>query len=320
MGGINASMAEPADESMYLAWDEICPVVDLAACTHNARVGDYSYRLPAHQFIYVDSGIFYARTKGLEVQASAGELLCLRPSERYDNSSEPDTFFYQLVCAFAPAPRDTMTPWLDGVGPLPIKLSLGDHRAKTRSLFETLCLEIEQAGAAHRLQIQAIVFELLAACAEAATATAREAPPVDKWQRARLRLSTDFSADVPLGKLAREMGISVDHFIRRFKQRFGMSPKEYRVAAKMRHAARLLRSSDQAIKSIAFELGFADANSFTRAFRKHLGFPPTELRAALSTPDAPAALHGTLFPMNRHLLPPEADKNYFEKYGMSSRY
>jgi AraC-like DNA-binding protein len=313
-------MPQAADESMYLAWDEICPVVDLAACTHNGRPGKYGYRLPAHQFIYVDSGTFYARTRGLEVEAAAGDLLCLRPSERYDNSSEPDTLFYQLVCAFAPAPRDQMTPWLDGIGPLPIKLSLGERRAKTRTLFETLCLEIEQTGATHRLQIQAIVFELLSAAAEAATTAAREQPKLDQWQRARMRLSADFSDDLPLGKLAREMGISVDHFIRRFKQRFGMSPKEYRIAAKMRHAVRLLRSSDQAIKSIAFELGFADANSFTRAFRKHVGFPPTELRAGLIATDAPADLHGTLFPMNRHLLPPDAAENYFEKYGMSGRY
>jgi AraC-like DNA-binding protein len=46
----------------------------------------------------------------------------------------------------------------------------------------------------------------------------------------------------------------------------------------MRHAARLLESSDLSIKAIAIASGSATANYFAKAFRRTFGVSPTEFR------------------------------------------
>jgi AraC-like DNA-binding protein len=129
------------------------------------------------------------------------------------------------------------------------------------------------------------------------------------------RLDSTLHQDLTIGELARQMGLSTEHFIRQFKQHFGISPKAYHTRARLQEAARSLRGSEKSIKSIAYSMGFSDPKSFTRRFKQHLGVKPSDLRLAAPSDAAEACTpNRTLFPMNVHLLPPQTSPASFKRY------
>ncbi len=312
-------MSTPADKTHYLTLDELCPAVDLASFWHTTEDRWYQYRIPGHHLLLLEAGKAEARTPNGQFQAGAGDLLCFRPAELNEYGTFGRTLFYQAHISFGPPPRESLTPWLDELGPLPVKISTGKHFDALRQLFETLCLELNQSGATHRLRVQGAVFELLAQVAELCAArtekSASSPARLDSWQRLRLRLGSQLDTEVRIDEMAARTGLSVDHFIRQFKQRFGMAPKAYRTYTKMREAARLLREGGHSIKSIAYTLGFSDTKSFSRTFKRHLRVIPSDFQAGLAGPALDTlATRERLYPVNQHVIPPHAGPNWLHKW------
>lgn len=289
--------------------------MDLAGCWRFATDQRFEYRLPSHQLLLLEAGRMEIRTPESRITARAGDLICFRPTELNTDDIHGPSLFYQAHMEFAPPPRHRLTPWLNEIGPLPLKVSLGDAFASARHAFETLCIEIGRPGAAHQLRIRAAVLEILAIVVDVMTPRVRAAIRLDDWQRMRLRLDSELTGHVKVKDLARQMGMSPDHFIRQFKHRFGVSPKNYHTHARMREAVRLLRSGDQPIKTIAYGLGYANPRSFKCSFRRHLGVVPSDLRTMKPTrPAKSPAKRLNLFSVNEHLLPPRAGRNWLKKW------
>jgi len=66
---------------------------------------------------------------------------------------------------------------------------------------------------------------------------------------------------------------------RRFDKRYGMSPMDYLRLARCRAALELLGSGSSTLEEIAWKVGYADASSFSRAFKAAFGRSPVEFRS-----------------------------------------
>jgi two-component system response regulator YesN len=80
--------------------------------------------------------------------------------------------------------------------------------------------------------------------------------------------------------VARHVGLEAWQFCRRFKMVTGMTCNEFIAEKRMQEARKLLARQDLLIKEIAFRVGFADANYFSRRFRRVVGTSPTSYRRA----------------------------------------
>lgn len=81
-----------------------------------------------------------------------------------------------------------------------------------------------------------------------------------------------------LAALAREAGRSPSYFQRAFSRVVGESPKQYTLRLQLECALVLLLTSDDSVLDIALAAGFESHEGFTRAFVRHFGQPPTQLR------------------------------------------
>ena len=81
-----------------------------------------------------------------------------------------------------------------------------------------------------------------------------------------------------LADLANVARISVTHFLRQFKRRFGCAPHVYVIQRRLARAQRLLAKTPLAIKEVAASSGFADQSHMTRAFQKYLRTTPGAYR------------------------------------------
>lgn len=95
-------------------------------------------------------------------------------------------------------------------------------------------------------------------------------------------VAREFSRDITLGEIAREMGVSLTYASLIFKEETGQSFRDYLVKYRIEKACDLLRRTDRTVADIAAEVGYSDTAFFYRAFKKHLGVSPREYRLTRS--------------------------------------
>lgn len=104
-------------------------------------------------------------------------------------------------------------------------------------------------------------------------------------------LSEDRSRDVPLQDVAGRVALSPHHAQRTFRRLVGESPKQYQLRLRLESAAVRLATSEDRVIDIAGEVGFADHETFTRAFGRHFGRSPSAYRrSAAPAPPCPSTV------------------------------
>jgi AraC-like DNA-binding protein len=94
------------------------------------------------------------------------------------------------------------------------------------------------------------------------------------------------ACDWGLEELARDVGSSRSELAERFTSLVGMPPMTYLAKWRMQIASALL-NDNMNIASIAAEVGYGSEASFSRAFKKVVGMPPSRWRDAKSGPVTP---------------------------------
>jgi AraC family transcriptional regulator len=92
------------------------------------------------------------------------------------------------------------------------------------------------------------------------------------------RMRSDNDADVSLGALASDAGLSRFHFCRAFKESTGLSPHAWLRQHQLEQAMNMLRDTDASIVSVAAALGYGSQTAFAAAFRKLTGEAPSSWR------------------------------------------
>ena len=113
--------------------------------------------------------------------------------------------------------------------------------------------------------------------AKPATATLR-----DRRRAVETALWIDANSHRAIGldDAAEQAGISPFHFLRLFSDVLGVTPHQYLVRSRLRHAARLLADDDSPVTDIAYDVGFGDLSNFVRTFHRAAGVSPMKFRQA----------------------------------------
>jgi AraC-like DNA-binding protein len=109
----------------------------------------------------------------------------------------------------------------------------------------------------------------------------RPLPPDDVFRRLvvlRDWLLAD-PADVPAqAVLARRAGLSRFHFLRRWKEAFGVTPHEDLTRLRIARAKTLLATEQASVTDVCLEVGFSSLGSFSTLFAERVGCPPSAWR------------------------------------------
>jgi len=100
------------------------------------------------------------------------------------------------------------------------------------------------------------------------------------WQEKKVAqyIEEHLLEDISLATLAEVARLSPYHFVRTFKQSFGLPPHRYLSSLRIQRAKSLLSNPAMSVTQIGFNLGFSETSSFTTSFRKHTGLTPTAYR------------------------------------------
>ena len=225
---------------------------------------------------YVRKGSFACEALGRSYDLVAGSLLIGRPGDEYVCSHDhhgcgDECLHFQFAPDIVDAISDDMGIWqAAAMPPLPemmvaaeLAQSVADHRSD---------LGIDEAG-----------LLLASRFAEAVTGRKNRTGSIRSYDRRRmvetaLWIDTYSHRAIDLDSAAQRADLSSFHFLRLFSKVLGVSPHQYLVRSRLRHAARLLADDAHAVTDVAFDVGFGDLSNFVRTFHRAAGVSPRSFR------------------------------------------
>jgi AraC-like DNA-binding protein len=246
-------------------------------CEAGPGVRPYDEEHQGFSVSYVRSGAFGYRSHGGTFDLVAGAILTGHPGDGYRCSH--DHVCGDRCLAFHVAPEvveqlGASRTWRTGsLPPLPELMVLG-------SLGEAA------AAGQSDLGLDEVGLLLAARFVSLAEGRGRVAAGADPTARDRARAveaalwidANHADEAIDLDAMAAQGGLSPFHFLRLFGRVAGVTPHQYLVRARLRHAARLLADRTLPITSIAYDVGFGDLSNFVRTFRRAAGLSPRQFR------------------------------------------
>lgn len=191
---------------------------------------------------------------------------------RYDDETGWDEEWMELD------PTDVL-PLLDAAGIRPRSpLRTFSSAPALSDAFQNLLDASRVTGIAAKMRVDALAH-LVVAEAISAWRKGTDAEDGQVVERMRQALVADVGEPTLVREAARRAGKSVSRMRDLFRQATGLSPKKYQMRARLVRAGKLLRETDLPVGAIAEQTGFESIFSFSRRFRKLLGFSPSEYRA-----------------------------------------
>lgn len=105
--------------------------------------------------------------------------------------------------------------------------------------------------------------------------------PDEAVAQAQTWLKRHCSEEIRLSGTARQFGMSMRSFNRRFKLATGQTPLQYLQTVRVEMARELLQSSNLPVNEIAEKVGYQDMGHFAALFKKFLSITPSEYRATV---------------------------------------
>lgn len=93
----------------------------------------------------------------------------------------------------------------------------------------------------------------------------------------------NFRRDISLDELAQIAGVTNQYLSTLFKRRTGTTVVSYITAMRLEAARELLRETKKSVQTVAAEVGYANAQYFTRVFKRNAGVSPLQYRKAQSS-------------------------------------
>lgn len=220
------------------------------------RIRNHSHAF--HEMIVVMEGILHVEISGRETAAGRGSALLYpagMPHREWSDSKNPfETYFisFQLT---APALSEFC-----------VKNDMY-HRIRQLAtwLYANRVSKRQQSQQQNHLLLQLILHEFLAP---------EQNVDHDLVALTRNIIINHISQPLQLDEIAREVGLSKYHFIRKFKRLAGHTPMAEKRVLQMDYARDMLLTTDLSLKEIAVKAGINDEYTFSHLFRTHFGMPP----------------------------------------------
>jgi AraC-like DNA-binding protein len=225
----------------------------------------------------IDSGGHASLSDRGQVEAAPGSLIFVNPGEVHDGRPIGGRPRAWRILYFDPAMMaETTTDIFDGRSmcltfAAPVFLD-----AQLRRLFDAAFRHTAASPECRDAMACETAILRLAARVEVNATTARRSAkgPTASIRRARDRIDADPSAQLTLGDLAKEVGLSRYQLLRGFAREFGLTPHAYIVQGRIAWARRLIRGG-QALAEVAAITGFFDQSHLTRCFVRQFGITPS---------------------------------------------
>ncbi|OCT14699.1 hypothetical protein A8709_10985 [Paenibacillus pectinilyticus] len=148
---------------------------------------------------------------------------------------------------------------------------------KIKGLLHNIHVEFQNKRPHYHLQLDLLLSTLIIELKRMQHLSESNAKD-DKLIYVRNYINEHFKQKLHIETLASMADYSYDRFRHLFKETYGVSPGEYILSKRIKHASELLRHTHISITSIALECGFSTDAQFCTLFKRELGQTPRTYR------------------------------------------
>ncbi len=238
---------------------------------------------PEHEIVYIKSGRLDLRLNDNTLTALAGDVIFIPGGTIH--SGEPEDCVYTCILTDLEKLQRKSDDCMEFVR----LLALWEIRVPTRlseysECFGRLCEEISmlrsEKRAGYPFAVKSRIFAFFAEmldrelcyreiCEKSAVSRKQE-----KIKSAISFMERNCGERITLEMLAKTADMSVNHFLRSFKEVTGTSPLKYLNEYRLAKARHDLKESDVSVTAVALACGYSDVSYFIACFKKAFGVTP----------------------------------------------
>jgi len=230
-----------------------------------------------HSISFVRKGSFGYHCRGKSHDLVAGSLLIGNPGTEFvcthDHVCGDECLSFFFEPELVETVGDRAEAWEVGATPPLAELMVLGELAQA-SADGRSDIGLDEVG---HLIAQRLVEVVSGRSKQPAKATARDRR---RAVEAALWIDTNSHREIELEDAARQAEVSPFHFLRLFSSVLGVTPHQYLLRSRLRHAARQLADDDKPVTDVAYDVGFNDLSNFVRTFHRAAGVSPLKFRQA----------------------------------------
>ncbi len=226
-----------------------------------------------HHFLYFRSDTCVIKfDDGSERNPSEGAICYIAPGIGYKITTEDSVKFISGVACYG----YLADAFSSSCNAFPIHITL---RPTAVDSFNNICDLIDNSD--NKLETTnriAVAFYQLFIELVFAQSHVVETKPAVIAQKIKQYIETNIDSDISVTSIAKQFYLSETHVIRIFREKYGITPKQYILKTKINASKLLLLDTSLQIKEIAMTYHFADSYHFSHTFKRFTGISPEKYR------------------------------------------
>lgn len=220
-----------------------------------------------------------------EFQLNAGQIMLFNPGTRHGEEQRTGTYSHQLHIGLTNISLDGLKR-----NHLPTKkavLNLGEHQWEFLDKAWRLVKEYSEEQPEFQLMVKALIIEMLVLILRSLEKVQDNTVTLALSKNAKRKqylvnhaiyyLENHHTQEITLEQLADTLYVSPTYLSKVFKESTGMSPINYLIQVRLKHAKELLANEQLTIREISQAVGYQDAYHFSKLFKKYYGVSPSQL-------------------------------------------
>lgn len=229
------------------------------------------------EIIHVVRGKVRLEMPGGPFHATAGGTLLVPQGTMHRDAFDLRTGLEVLFCTFTWNAQERYFRHVDNRA---ISRMGADRRAELGELFDQLRAGLTASGTGDQLVARSRLLTILLIILR--ETLGEERPRRDRRRSqlmlgAKRYLEAHYQGCIALDDIAAALGVSAYHISHVFSEESDFSLFGYLTNLRMKKARLLLEEGGGKVAEIAAAVGYADANYFAKAFKRHYGLPPREV-------------------------------------------
>lgn len=221
---------------------------------------------------------------GRHVSLGAGHVMVFNPGAEHGEEQVEDTYSHQLHIGLSNILLDDLPRnFFPNQRAL---LSLGKTQYSILEKAWELTKEFTEQQSDYQLMGKALIIEMLVMILRSIEHNQEQFKPrlsqTEKRQQNLVNhsiyyLENHHAEEITLEQLAQQLYVSPTHLSKVFREATGMSPINYLIQIRLKHANELLKVGELSIKEVASRVGYQDAYHFSKLFKKYYGVAPSKI-------------------------------------------